>query len=186
MQLITYLDVALTDAVQLVGSPNVRPAGAYYLHVHNPLLDGQEASEEERLKRFKYDGLFIDEPAVFPLLDEDVEASKNSPIFPVRKDKNGDYQKTTQAKNKFYTEEELELLRRHNRKNMQQSGEKLLSGEIALNPSYNLKDKKRACEFCPFRSICDFDVLLKENEYHRLENLSKDEIIHRLREEEDE
>ncbi len=64
MQLITYLDVALTDAVQLVGSPNVRPAGAYYLHVHNPLLDGQEASEEERLKRFKYDGLFIDEPAV--------------------------------------------------------------------------------------------------------------------------
>jgi ATP-dependent helicase/nuclease subunit B len=27
---------------------------------------------------------------------------------------------------------------------------------------------------------------LKENEYHRLENLSKDEIIHRLREEEDE
>lgn len=186
MQLITYLDVALTDAVQLVGSPNVRPAGAYYLHVHNPLLDGQEASEEERLKRFKYDGLFIDEPAVFPLLDEDVEASKNSPIFPVRKDKNGNYQKTTQAKNKFYTEEELELLRKHNRKNMQQSGEKLLSGEIALNPSYKIKDKKRACEFCPFRSICDFDVLLKENEYHRLENLSKDEIIHRLREEEDE
>ncbi|MBM9833922.1 hypothetical protein IAG15_22600, partial [Enterococcus faecalis] len=92
-------------------------------------------------------------PAVFPLLDEDVEASKNSPIFPVRKDKNGNYQKTTQAKNKFYTEEELELLRKHNRKNMQQSGEKLLSGEIALNPSYKKKNKKRACEFCPFRSI---------------------------------
>ena len=41
MQLITYLDVALNDAVQLVGTENVRPAGAYYLHVHDPVLDGQ-------------------------------------------------------------------------------------------------------------------------------------------------
>ncbi|WP_430609173.1 PD-(D/E)XK nuclease family protein [Enterococcus sp. DIV0876] len=186
MQLITYLDVALTDAVQLVGSPNVHPAGAYYLHVHDPLLDGQEASEDERLKRFKYDGLFIDEPKVFPLLDQEVDTSKNSLIFPIRKDKNDLYQKTAQAKNKFYTEEELDLLRGHNRKNMQQSAEKLLSGDIALNPSYKIKDKKRACEFCPFRSICEFDVLLKENDYHRLENLSKEEIIQRLREEEHE
>lgn len=186
MQLITYLDVALTDAVQLVGSPDVHPAGAYYLHVHDPLLDGQSADEEERLKRFKYDGLFIDEPKVFPLLDQEVDTSKNSLIFPIRKDKNDAYQKTAQAKDKFYTEEELDLLRGHNRKNMQQSAEKLLSGDIALNPSYKIKDKKRACAFCPFRSICEFDVLLKENDYHRLENLSKEEIIQRLREEEHE
>lgn len=186
MQLITYLDVALTDAVQLVGSTNVHPAGAYYMHVHDPLLDGQEADEDERLKRFKYDGLFIDEPSVFPLLDQEVETSKNSLIFPIRKDKNDVYQKTAQAKNKFYTEDELDLLRGHNRKNMQQSAERLLSGDIALNPSYKIKDKKRACEFCPFRSICEFDVLLKENDYHRLENLSKEEIIQRLREEEHE
>ena len=83
--------------------------------MHNPLLDGQEASEEERLKRFKYDGLFIDEPAVFPLLDEDVEASKIHRYFLFEKTKR-QLSKTTQAKNKFYTEEELELLRKHNRK----------------------------------------------------------------------
>jgi ATP-dependent helicase/nuclease subunit B len=186
MQLITYLDVALTDAVQLVGTEQVRPAGAYYLHVHDPILDGQKASEEERLKRFKYDGLFLDDPQLFPLLDQELSDSSNSAVFPIKKDKNGTYQKTPQAKNKFYTEEEINLLRQHNRKNMQQGAEKLLSGEIALNPSYKLKDKKRACEFCPFRSICDFDVMLQENNYHRLENLSKEEVLQRLREEENE
>jgi ATP-dependent helicase/nuclease subunit B len=184
MQLITYLDVALNDAVQLVGTENVHPAGAYYLHVHDPLLDGQKFSEEERLKQFKYDGLFLDEPALFPLLDHELSDSSNSTVFPIRKDKSGTYQKTPQAKNKFYTEEEIHLLRQHNRKNMQQGAEKLLSGEIALNPSYKLKDKKRACEFCPFRSICDFDVMLQENNYHRLENLSKEEVLQRLKEEE--
>lgn len=184
MQLITYLDVALNDAVQLVGTENVRPAGAYYLHVHDPVLDGQKSSEEERLKQFKYDGLFLDEPSLFPLLDHELSNSSNSAVFPIRKDKSGTYQKTPQAKNKFYTEEEIRLLRQHNRKNMQQGAEKLLSGEIALNPSYKLKDKKRACEFCPFRSICDFDVMLQENNYHRLENLSKEEVLQRLKEEE--
>lgn len=184
MQLITYLDVALNDAVQLVGTENVRPAGAYYLHVHDPVLDGQKSSEEERLKQFKYDGLFLDEPSLFPLLDHELSDSSNSAVFPIRKDKSGTYQKTPQAKNKFYTEEEIRLLRQHNRKNMQQGAEKLLSGEIALNPSYKLKDKKRACEFCPFRSICDFDVMLQENNYHRLENLSKEEVLQRLKEEE--
>ena len=167
MQLITYLDVALNDAVQLVGTENVRPAGTYYLHVHDPVLDGQKSSEEERLKQFKYDGLFLDEPSLFPLLDHEIVRQQQFGSFSrFAKTKAGRTKKTPQAKNKFYTEEEIRLLRQHNRKNMQQGAEKLLSGEIALNPSYKLKDKKRACEFCPFRSICDFDVMLQENNYH--------------------
>lgn len=101
MQLITYLDVALNDAVQLVGTENVRPAGAYYLHVHDPVLDGQKSSEEERLKQFKYDGLFLDEPSLFPLLDHELSNSSNSAVFPIRKDKSGTYQKTPQAKTSF-------------------------------------------------------------------------------------
>jgi ATP-dependent helicase/nuclease subunit B len=63
-------------------------------------------------------------------------------------------------------------------------GNRILSGEIALNPSYKMKDKKRACQHCPFRSICTFDVMLQENEYHRMKQLSKEEIIERMREEE--
>lgn len=184
MQLVTYLDVALSDAVELIGSKNAKIAGAYYLHVHNPIMDDQKATEEERIKQYKYDGLFVDDASLFPVYDNSLEKSKNSTIFPIRKDKNEQLQKVSQSKSKFYTEEEIQHLMHHNRKKMKDGGNRILSGEIALNPSYKLKDKKRACQFCPFRSICNFDVMLQENNYHRMENLSKEEIIERMREEE--
>ena len=185
MQLVTYLDVAFSDAVELIGT-EAKIAGAYYLHVHNPVLDNQKANEEERLKRYKYDGLFVDDAAIFPALDESMENSKNSTIFPIRKDKNGQLQKVSQSKGKFYTEEEVFRLMSHNRKKMSDGGNRILSGEIDLNPSYKMKDKKRACQFCPFRSICNFDAMLPENNYHRIESLTKEEIIERMGEEENE
>jgi ATP-dependent helicase/nuclease subunit B len=184
MQLVTYLDVALTDAVELIGRDDAKIAGAYYFHVHNPVMDHQKATDDERLKQYKYDGLFVDDAEVFPIYDETLTKSKNSALFPIRKDKNETIQKITQSKDKFYTEEEINYLIQHNRKKMIDGGNRILSGEIALNPSYKMKDKKRACQHCPFRSICTFDVMLQENEYHRMKQLSKEEIIERMREEE--
>ena len=186
MQLVTYLDVALTDGVALIGRDDAKIAGAYYFHVHNPVLDQQKASDDERLKQYKYDGLFVDDPELFAVYDDSIEKSKNSLLFPIRKDKNEQLQKVAQSKNKFYSEEDIYRLMSHNRKKMTAGGDRILSGEIALNPSYKLKDKKRACQYCPFRSICNFDVMLQENNYHRIENLSKEEIIERMREEEHE
>ncbi len=67
----------------------------------------------------------------------------------------------------------------HNRENMRLAGDAITSGEIKLNPAY--KDKQRiACEFCSFRSICTFDVMLKENNYHRLEKIDKEEALRRI------
>lgn len=186
MQLITYLDVALNDAVELIGRPDAKIAGAYYFHVHNPVLDGQKNNENERLKKYKYDGLFVDDSEIFPVYDDTLERSKASILFPIRKDKNEQLQKISQSRGKFYSEHEIQLLRKHNRQKMMEGGNKILSGEIELNPSYKMKDKKRACQFCPFRSVCNFDVMLKENDYHRIENLSKETIIERMREEEHE
>ncbi|MXS27837.1 hypothetical protein, partial [Enterococcus gallinarum] len=55
----------------------------------------------------------------------------------------------------------------------------IIGGEVQLNPAYQGKERI-ACRYCPFRSVCDFDVMLKENNYHRIENLSKEEIMARL------
>ena len=50
MQLLTYLDVALMDAVRLTGKAAVKPAGSYYLHVHNPVLTETDDVEKNTLK----------------------------------------------------------------------------------------------------------------------------------------
>ncbi|MDH6365010.1 ATP-dependent helicase/nuclease subunit B [Enterococcus sp. PF1-24] len=179
MQLLTYLDVALTEAVTLTGSQNVRPAGAYYLQIQNPVLTSADNIERDTLKKFSYDGFFVDNPESFELLDHTLEAKENSLLFPIRKDAKDTYQKVGVSKNKFYSEDELALLTMHNRQNMQKAGNQILSGEVALNPAY--KDKQRiACQYCPFRSVCEFDVMLKENQYHRLEKMNRERVLEKL------
>lgn len=110
MQLLTYLDVALMDAVKLTGKALVRPAGSYYLHVHNPILSEANEIEKETLKKFSYDGIFVDEPELLEVLDHSLEAKENSLIYPIKKNAKDVYQKGSFSKEKFYTEQELQLL----------------------------------------------------------------------------
>src|SRR5699024_4134097 len=109
MQLLTYLDVALMDAIRLTGKAAVRPAGSYYLHVHNPVLTDTNEVEKDTLKKFSYDGVFVDEPGLLEVLDHSLEAKENSLIYPVKKNAKDEYQKGSFSKDKFYTEEELQL-----------------------------------------------------------------------------
>ena len=85
MQLLTYLDVALMDAVRLTGKAAVKPAGSYYLHVHNPVLTETDDVEKNTLKKFSYDGVFVDDPALLEVLDHSLEAKEQSLIYPVKK-----------------------------------------------------------------------------------------------------
>ncbi|MGO3727471.1 MAG: PD-(D/E)XK nuclease family protein [Enterococcus viikkiensis] len=181
LQLITYLDVAITDYGMTSDKP-IKPAGAYYLHVHNPVLKDPNAIDKETLKSYHYDGLFAKEPELYDQLDHSLQEKENSLLFPLRKDAKGQTQPISQSKDKFYELSEIELLREFNRQKIQAAGNQIVSGEIKLNPTY--KDNQRiACQQCPFRSVCKFDVMLKENNYHRLEKLSKEEVLRRMEDE---
>lgn len=181
MQLITYLDVAIEDALKVTDKKKeIKPAGAYYFHVHNPLLDSNKGTEDERLKSYQLDGLFVDDEEAFEIYDKSLEAKASSLVFPIKKNKDDVLQKNTKTDARFYTEEEITKLRVHNKEKLIQGGQKILSGKIGLNPYYKVKDKKRACQYCPFRSVCNFDVMLTENQYHRMDNLSKAEIISKM------
>ena len=181
MQLITYLDVAVTDFNQGT-EKEIKPAGAYYLHVHNPVLKDPKNIEKEMLKAYQYDGLFAKETELYEQLDQSLQEKENSLLFPIKKDKNGQTGIISQSKDKFYDLDEIELLRKYNREKIQKAGNQIISGEIKLNPTY--KDNQRiACQYCPFRSVCKFDAMLKENNYHRLEKLSKEEVLRRMEDE---
>ncbi|MEG1503467.1 MAG: PD-(D/E)XK nuclease family protein [Enterococcus sp.] len=181
LQLITYLDVAVTDFSQASGK-EIKPAGAYYLHVHNPVLKEPKNIEKEMLKAYQYDGLFAKEPELYDQLDQSLQEKESSLLFPIKKDSKGQTVMVPQSKDKFYDLSEIDLLRKYNREKIQQAGDQIVSGEIKLNPTY--KDNQRiACQQCPFRSVCKFDAMLKENNYHRLEKLSKEEVLKRMEDE---
>lgn len=181
MQLLTYLDVALINAAELVGTTDVKAAGAYYMRIHDPVLKAEEASLAEVLKAYKYKGIFAEDSELYPLLDDTLEVKERSFVYPILSNKDGVLAKESNSK-AFYQEEELELLRQHNRHLMKNAAENIVTGEIFLNP-YKKSSGEKACNFCPFRSLCGFDVMLAQNDYHEIPNLPKSEILNEIKEE---
>lgn len=186
MQMLTYLDVALMDAVNLVGQ-SAKPAGSFYLHVHNPILpyETEDKKEQQLIKKFQFDGLLLNDPVLLENLDRSLEAKQSSLIFPIEESAKEIIKPGRRQEDKFVTEPELDALLAHNRNKFVEAGNKVTSGEIELNPAYQGKERI-ACRFCPFRSVCNFDVMLKENNYNRIETLSKKEVMDRLLENEQE
>lgn len=186
MQMLTYLDVALMDAVSLVGQ-SAKAAGSFYLHVHNPILpyETEDKKEQQLLKKFQFDGLLLNDPVLLENLDRSLQAKQSSLIFPIEESAKELIKPGRRQEDKFVTEPELEVLLTHNRSKFIEAGNKVTSGEIDLNPAYQGKERI-ACRFCPFRSVCNFDVMLKENNYNRIETLSKKEVMDRLIENEQE
>lgn len=180
MQMITYLDVALNNAVQLIGTDRVKPAGAFYLQIKNPTVEGNlpdDVATEELFKEYGYKGLLLNEGPLLERLDMTLEEQPKSSVYPYAMKKNGDF-----SSSQFVTEGEVELLIQHNRHNFKEAGQEIFKGATKLNPAY--RDKLRvACQYCPFRSVCQFDVMLKENEYHRIDPLKKDDVLKKIAEE---
>ncbi|MGX7059284.1 PD-(D/E)XK nuclease family protein [Vagococcus humatus] len=177
MQMITYLDVALLNAKKLLGETQVKPAGAFYLHIQNPLVDGYTQPEQqqiEKLKNFQYKGLLVEDDHLLEQLDVTLEPKESSLVYPYQMKKNATY-----SSKQYVKEEELDLLVKHNRRKFKEAGCAIYEGKVRLNPAYSQR-KRIACEYCPFRSVCQFDVMLEENNYHRLENLSKEDVLDRL------
>lgn len=183
MQMLTYLDVAMMDAVNLLGTA-AKPAGSFYFHVHNPILpyEEEEKRENQVLKKYQLDGIMLNDQNLLDHLDKSLEAKQTSVVFPIEESAKELIKPGRRQEDKFVSQSELEVLLAHNRSRFVAAGNKITGGEIALNPAYQGKERV-ACRFCPFQSVCEFDVMLKENNYHRLETMNKKEVMNRLTEE---
>lgn len=62
------------------------------------------------------------------------------------------------------TQEELQTLESFNRQQLVKTGQQIVSGNIAIHPYYHDNNKK-ACQYCPFHDICQFDPLMEDNHY---------------------
>lgn len=180
MQLLTYLDVALRDADKLIGTKEAHPAGAYYLRIHDPIQNPEEWLKQRPLDKYKLKGFYAKNGQLYPALDTTLQEKEASQLYPITKDAKGIVKPVAQNKN-FYSEDEIHLMQDYNRLKMQQAADTIVTGEIALNP-YLSPSGKRACSFCPFRSLCTFDVMLQENDYHRLRAQDKENLLKEMEE----
>jgi ATP-dependent helicase/nuclease subunit B len=180
LQMITYLDIVMTYSKELV-EMEASPAGVLYFHVHNPLINAtklltMDEIEAEIMKKFKMNGLLLSDQTVIKLMDQTLETG-DSHIISAGIKKDGNLTK----RSKVASMEHFNDLRNYVRSLYQKSGNAIIDGHVEISP-YKQKDKK-ACTFCPFKSVCQLDEVIESNPYRVITPLSNDKVLERIREE---
>jgi ATP-dependent helicase/nuclease subunit B len=182
LQMLTYLDVVVTNASKWVGNgKDVTPAGVLYFHIHNPMIDvkkdlSQEGIEQEILKKFKMKGLLLGDEAAVRLMDKNLETG-HSDIVSAGLKKDGSFY----ANSAVASRQEFDVLKKYVRRTFEKIGTNITEGVIDIAP-YKMKDKT-PCTFCQFKSVCQFDESLEENNYRTLRPLKGADVLQKMREE---
>lgn len=180
LQLVVYLNAAMELMRRKQSAKSVLPAGIFYYHVDEPVLETEGALSEEEiwqgvLEKLKLDGIVNDDPEVFGAMD--TEFTDKSDVIPVSRTKSGDLSKTS----KVYSTEQFEVISDYVNRTVTALGKRMMSGEIAASP-YEMKGKT-ACQWCGYRSICGFDERFQGCGYRRLDkNKSEAEILELMEE----
>lgn len=174
IQLLTYLD-AVTKKEDLV------PAGVLYFNLIDPIIKSDknktdEEIEQEIKKQFKMQGLILADVNVVRMMDKTLEKGASA-IVPAYIDQT---QNLSKAKSSVVTKEQFQMLQRKVNKVIKEIAKEIYSGEIGIKPYYNQKKKKTPCDYCEYKSICNFDPNC--NSYYYIPNKEKEEILEEIKE----
>lgn len=162
LQMLTYLDVAITHAPDWIGK-EASPGGLLYFHVHQPMLRAvaplsYEEAQREVLKRFKMKGLVLADEEAVTLMDTTL-ATGHSELIPVAMKADGSFYKSASV----MTKQQWSALRDHGRATIRKIGAGIAAGKVDIAP-YRLGGQT-ACSFCSYKSVCQFDPQLESNQY---------------------
>lgn len=155
LQLVVYMDAALAREKRKFPGKETVPAGIFYYHIDDPVLDRPESGSAEAveagiLKKLRMNGLVNSSLDVIKHMDREIE--KESDVIPVAL-KDGlvqEYKSSVAGGDRF------KYLSGFVNKSLKVMGEEILDGNTVVNP-YK-QGNKTACDYCPYHSICGFDL----------------------------
>lgn len=142
-------------------SHKYRPAGLFYFKIDDPLINttAMEPAEIEASirKKLRMKGLVLKDVALVRAMDNAVQG--DSDILPVGIKNDGEFN----SRSNVLTLEDFSLLLRYLQDLLQQLGTRMISGHICIEPVKTAQGK--ACDYCLYHSICQFDKLFTANRY---------------------
>lgn len=175
LQMLAYLDIVIEFAEYLVGSKAL-PAGVLYFHIHNPIIKSknvllkEDEAEQKIFESFKMNGWLLDDQEAIKLMDQTLDAGKGSAVVPVKINKDGSISKNSSV----ISETDFALLRQHVRTIFQQAGLQIIDGVVDIAP-YKRKNET-ACQYCEFRTFCQFDESIEQDRYRILKNKKMEQM----------
>ena len=141
--------------------------------------DAEEIEQEIR-KQFKMKGLILADIDIAKKMDTTL-AKGNSNIIPAYIDKEGNL--SNRSSN--ISRSQFENLQKYTQILIKKIANEILSGNIELKPYYKVNTGKTPCEYCDYRSICNFNSGLCKNSYQYIPNFNKEYLLEKINKEVD-
>ena len=172
LQLLTYLD-AVCKAEDFL------PAGILYFSLLEQIINSDKKLTEEEIEEkiknnFKMKGLILANVNVAKLHDKNLEKG-SSKLVPAYIDSTGSL---SPKRSSIATEEEFKKLQKHIDKTIKEISKEIFNGNIELKPYY--KNRKIPCEYCSYKSMCNFNAGICKNSYKYIQKLTKDDVLNKI------
>ncbi|MBE5934181.1 MAG: helicase-exonuclease AddAB subunit AddB [Lachnospiraceae bacterium] len=199
LQLMVYMSVALDTRKQQNKNKKVRPAGVFYYTVDNPFIekdekiamsmrtiqeDGNEDIDEIEkgiLDKLTMKGIVNSDPVIIESLDESI-VDEDKKLVPKAKSDVIKLSTTTKgeikANSNAIDDRAFESLIEKTQSIVRQKAVEMKQGIIEKNP-YKFGDKT-PCQYCDYKSICNFDINLEDNNYKWISKKTMDDILNVL------
>ncbi len=183
LQLVVYMNAAMEMEKKKHKNKQVVPAALLYYHIDDPSVESpveltQEEIDEQISGQLRMNGVVNSAPHIVELLDKTMEG--RSAVIPVERKKDG----SLSARSSVLTGEELTIVSDYVSRKITQIGREILDGSISLNP-YE-KGKEEACTYCAYKKVCGFEPSMPGCGKRKLEELDREEALHRMEKEENE
>ena len=169
LQLLVYMDAALSVERRKYPDKEIVPAGIFYYNVKDPMIQEKietdmESVNEEILKSLKMNGLVQKDPEIAQKIDKSLVS------IPVAYKKDGGIKKGSSVADN----QQFWILDQYVKKKIKQIRKDILKGDAQISP-YEL-GAKNACTYCPCISVCGFDRKIPGYGFRRLKSFSDEEL----------
>lgn len=179
LQLVVYMNAAVEMVRRQEKGKEVIPAAMLYYHIADPMIADEgggltpEALDEKIRESLRMKGIVNESEDVITRLDG-VFGSK-SQVIPVERKKDG----SLGSRSGTLAAEDLYTVSDYVNHKIRGLGQEILRGGIEKRPyAYGTET---GCDYCIYRSVCGFNERIPGYEKRRLDALSRDEALERMR-----
>ena len=180
LQLPVYLEEAVNSEKSLHRGHEIVPAGMFYYHISDPVIEAERvmSKDEEwtsKMKEQKLQGMICGDKKTAEMMDSALETGRSSIVIPASYKNDGEPMTYSQ----IYSEQDFSSVISYAKKKTMDLGRSIASGDIGVSPVKT--DKKCACDFCRYRTVCMIDTRLPGYSKREPEKIDKDDILKKMR-----
>jgi len=170
MQLLLYMHACLSNKNEHM------PAGMFYYKFDLPVVKYEKELNIADINKIifqnmRFYGIATNNEEIIMAIDKNAKDNEKRSCRTIKYKSDNTISKSAHV----FSDEEMKLILNHSIKICGEFAKQILRGYIRPNPY------KTSCIYCGYKSICNFDICFEKNNYKKMDAVSKDTIIEKIK-----